>query len=271
VAKPPIVREWGRCRGYKVVLVDAAWIRDHWDNSFTDFGTSHFKFIPSEPKQVWVDAATKPDEVKFMARQAVKEQKLLSSGDTFTEAMTDAERAEQADRRHSAADRAEVKLKQVADYGPVSIWLVDGAAVRAKFSADYTEGGHGRIYRFICPNEIWIDDGLAEDDRPYIELHELTEWNLMGRGQTYQEAHQAASRNEVMARRAGDVGSLLRQQVQVARAAAAVKKDFGGSTFTQSSSATSGLTNYDLDGQKKRRPLVTRKKKRIGKLLEQFS
>jgi hypothetical protein len=270
VAKP-IVRQWGSCKGYRVILVDAAWIRDHWDNDFTDFGTTHFKFIPKEPKQVWVDAATKPSEVKFMAQQAVKEQKLLDSGDNFTRAMTDAEREEQADRKHSAADRAKVKVRQVADYGPVSVWLVDGAAVRAQFSDDFVDGGNGRAYRWMPTNEIWLEDDLG-DDQDFIELHEITEWNWMGRGEAYSQAHHKASQNEILARRDGvDVRVLLAQQVRIARQAAALKKDFGGgdtSTFQQSDSATSGLTSYDLEGSSRRkRKLIRRKKRRIEKFL----
>ena len=254
-------------KGFKVYLVDAAWLRDNYDNDFTDFGVpAHFDFVPKD--ELWVDQNTKPDEVLFMVKQAWREQKLLASGDNFTEAMTDAERDEQQDRRHSAADRAAVKTKQVADYGPVSVWLVDGAAVRAVFSDDFTDGGNGRAYRWMPRNEVWLEDDLGQD-QDYIELHELTEWNWMGRGEAYSQAHHKASRLEIMARRDGaDVRDLLAQQVRIAREAAALKKDFGGATFTQSSSATSGLTNYDLE--RKRRPLIRRRKRRIEKLLERF-
>ena len=259
-------------KGFKIWLVEAGWIRDHWDNDFTDFGVpAHFKFIPAG--ELWVDQATASSELKYMVKQAWREQKLLSSGHTFTEAMTDAERDEQADRSRSAADRAKVKVRQVADYGAVSVWLVDGAAVRAQFSDDFVDGGNGRAYRWMPANEIWLEDDLSAD-QDYIELHEITEWNWMGRGEAYSQAHHKASQNEILARRDGhDVRELLAQQVRIARQAAALEKDFGGSspsTFQQSDSATSGLTSYDLEGARKKRKLIRRKKKRIEKLFERY-
>jgi hypothetical protein len=277
MASPPIIRQWGQCKGYRVVLVNGPWIRSNWNNNFTDFAGSlgPFKFIPKEPKQVWVESSTDAGEVKYMAQQAVKEQRLLGSGHTYTEAMTDAEREEQSARRHSPADRAKVKVRQIADYGVVSVWLVDGAAVRARFSDDFTEGGNGRAYRFMPLREIWLEETLDDEELDLILLHELTEWNWMGKGEVYQEAHHKASRLEIMARRDGaDIRDLLAQQVRIARQAAAVKKDFGGgdaSTFQQSDSATSGLTSYDLEGSSRRkRKLIRRKKRRIEKFLAQY-
>src|SRR5207253_2097692 len=40
---------------------------------------------------------------------------------------------------------------------PIEVWLVDGSVVRGLYKTDYTEGGHGYVYRWVPKDEIWIE------------------------------------------------------------------------------------------------------------------
>ena len=42
----------------------------------------------------------------------------------------------------------------------VRVWVVDGRLVRSVFDVDFTEGGHDRVYEYVSPREIWIDNDL---------------------------------------------------------------------------------------------------------------
>ena len=50
----------------------------------------------------------------------------------------------------------------------VSVWIVKGRLVRSAFDADFTEGGHDRVYHFVPKNEVWLDDDLGPGDGPVM-------------------------------------------------------------------------------------------------------
>ena len=94
------------------------------------------------------------------------------------------------------------KLKEYSHNG-VSVYLVNGFWIRNNLYIDYTQGGHGYIYKFIPKSEIWIDNSIRATEREYVILHEKIERTLMKRGASYNSAHKIASEVEINARRGG--------------------------------------------------------------------
>ncbi len=68
--------------------------------------------------------------------------------------------------------------------------------MRDLFFVDFTEGGHDKVYNFVPPGEVWIDDGILLPERRYTIVHELHERHLMSQGGKYDKAHRSASRLE---------------------------------------------------------------------------
>jgi hypothetical protein len=79
----------------------------------------------------------------------------------------------------------------------VTVWLVDGAVVRDFYKTDYTEGGHGYVYRWVPKPEIWVEATLERAELPYIVTHEFLERRLMhDAGLDYDSAHEISSKVE---------------------------------------------------------------------------
>jgi len=94
--------------------------------------------------------------------------------------------------------------------GPVVVWRVDGNLVRSYYKTDYTEGGHGFVYRWVPRPEIWIEDGVDNREVPFIIAHEYLERRLMrDRGMEYDPAHEIASKIEFDLRKSEGATPLL--------------------------------------------------------------
>lgn len=83
----------------------------------------------------------------------------------------------------------------------LSVWTINGAAVRSLFKRDFIQGGHDRVYSWIPRNEVWIETHLSPRNRLLVLCHELFERYLMGRGRSYAWAHRAAEQFEFSALR----------------------------------------------------------------------
>jgi hypothetical protein len=93
---------------------------------------------------------------------------------------------------------------------PVEVWLVDGNVVRSLYKTDYTEGGHGYVYRWVPKHEIWIEKDLDRWELPFILSHEYLELRLMrDRGIDYDRAHAIAARVEFNLRKGRGARPLL--------------------------------------------------------------
>src|SRR5438067_959895 len=76
-------------------------------------------------------------------------------------------------------------------------WLVDGNMVRSLYKTDYTEGGHGYVYRWVPKQEIWVEKDLDRWELPFIVSHEYLELRLMrDLGIEYDKAHEICSKVE---------------------------------------------------------------------------
>ena len=78
----------------------------------------------------------------------------------------------------------------------VSIWLVDGFAVRNYFDVDFSQGGHDLVKKYIPAGEVWIEKEISPEERKFIVLHEMKERGLMEKGFSYSKAHTQANRLE---------------------------------------------------------------------------
>jgi hypothetical protein len=85
-----------------------------------------------------------------------------------------------------------VLIKPLGTLEEDELWLVDGAAVRALYDHNFTQGGHHHRYRWIPRRHIWIDDAVVESERSHVIAHEIHELELMRTGMSYYDAHDRA-------------------------------------------------------------------------------
>lgn len=81
--------------------------------------------------------------------------------------------------------------------GNLKIKFVDGTKVRNELFTDFTQAGHGFVYKFIPKDEIWIEKDLPPGDLKPTLMHEIRERRLMReKGMTYDEAHEKVTELE---------------------------------------------------------------------------
>lgn len=104
-----------------------------------------------------------------------------------------------------------VYVSRIMKPAGVSVWLVDGFAIRRDISQAFVYGGHGYVYDFIPKDEIWIDDRISLDERPLTILHEAYERRRMkDENMSYDQAHALANKEEHSFRE-GSGGSTYRR------------------------------------------------------------
>lgn len=102
----------------------------------------------------------------------------------------------------------------------VQVFLVDGERVRDEHSVEFIGGGHYYRYpSFIPVGEVWVEnamDVLGARALALVIFHELYERALMAKGQSYGDAHAAASRWEKYLRQFKDeIPRKLRQALDL--------------------------------------------------------
>jgi len=210
--KPPYIEKLEERGNLKVWIVDGGYIRGHIDEEFTNFGQHcQYPFIPES--ELWIDRAANPDDLQFFIDNMLVMHRLIEKGASYEKALAAAEQTERKERRRagdvSLLTQHGRKLPEGKDVHKqlwqrlsdgVSIWIVNGRLVRSVFDIEFTEGGHDHVYEFVPENEVWIDDDLEEQERPYVLVHELHERNLMAKGWPYSKAHADSSRLEYRCR-----------------------------------------------------------------------
>jgi hypothetical protein len=212
--KPPYIEKITERGDIAVFFVDGAYIRSRIDEEFTNYGQHYrFPFIPQN--EVWIDRIPEDadqKEVGFFIDHLLVEQRLMAGGMPYDRAIEKADLAERSERRKSGdvsrvittddlpdPTQLHVRLWKRLENG-VSVWIVNGRLVRSVFDIDYTEGGHDHVYEFVPTGEVWIDNDLVEEERPFVLLHELHERNLMAKGFPYSKAHGLSSTLEYRCR-----------------------------------------------------------------------
>jgi hypothetical protein len=197
---------------FAVWIVDGSYIRGHVDEEFTNFG-QHYRYSYIPPKEFWIDKEAENNERQFFIDHLITEYELMRKGLPYGQALTQADNRERIERMRSGDVRKMTgsgkKLPSGQDVhdrlwkkleNGLSVWIVNGRLVRSTFDIDFTEGGHDYVYEFVPKNEVWIDDAIVEQERPYILLHELHERNRMMSGWPYGKAHEESSRIEYRCR-----------------------------------------------------------------------
>jgi len=87
-------------------------------------------------------------------------------------------------------------LKKIGQRGRIKIWLVDGAVVRRDLDPEFTNFGQHFRFKFIPEFEFWIDKEAVSNERRFFIDHLLTEWRLMRKGVSYNEALDIANNKE---------------------------------------------------------------------------
>lgn len=197
----------------KIVIwqVDGEKVRRDLDEEFTNFG-QHFRFNYIPVYEFWIDKEAVPDERRFFIDHLLVEWRAMKNGTSFIKASDLADIKERVER-YKAGDVKKIWDKSgEIDFGKIhlklmkklnnklSVWLVDGRLVRSVFNIEFTEGGHDQVYNFVPVNEVWIDNDIIVEERPYVILHELYERGLMTDGLPYKQAHRRASRIEWQSR-----------------------------------------------------------------------
>jgi hypothetical protein len=107
---------------------------------------------------------------------------------------------------------AGMQKKFLCQYGPYSVYAVDGTYVRDKLDQDFTTGGNPGRYKYIPEDEIWVEEYLPEEDKVASAVHEIRECELMkGKHESYDEAHDKANSFERKVRK--EYGSRLNKVV----------------------------------------------------------
>lgn len=212
--KKPYLKKYGKVSNFTVWIVDGNYIRKNVDPEFTNFDQHyHVKYIPKN--EFWIDKRYgEPGEEKYYIAHLLVENKLMSQGKSYKEALYKGSVAELKERRNSKKIKKLLKLNKKIlikkikkrlwkEYSnKLKVWIVNGKLLRSLIFVDFTEGGHDRIYSFIPNNEIWIDDDLGKHERKFVLLHESYERNLMCGGLRYDDdnskgAHSRASELEL--------------------------------------------------------------------------
>ena len=79
-------------------------------------------------------------------------------------------------------------LKKGETRGDCQVWIVDGAYIRGHIDEEFTNFGQHYRYSYIPKKEFWIDNEAKPDERAFFIEHLLTEYNLMAKGMSYDDA-----------------------------------------------------------------------------------
>lgn len=212
----------GSTEGQEIWIVDGAAVRRSIYPEFLYGGNSErYLFIPKG--EIWIDNAIAAEEFAYTVAHELHERTLMATrGDSYDDAHNSALAVERTMRQRDQvlAHRHEVALPRVSPTDcdgvkgitglpdslrlrhvyraldtvrdGLTVWIVDGAAVRRDVFPDFGLSGNDRAYRFIPKGEIWIDDQISCEETEFSVATELIERTLMGEGVPYNEAYEQA-------------------------------------------------------------------------------
>jgi hypothetical protein len=215
------------CEGYDVYAVDPFAVRNYAepDEEFDNFATRD-EFPNLIPKgEIWLAHQTLESEGVFFIANAVARLKELARGASEDRAYDAGIKVDRAlreqhnhvkfrDGRPHRRVPPEIYTRHYITLADrefsIDAWLIDGNMARSWYKTDYTEGGHGYVYRWVPKNEIWIEKDLHPAEIPFILAHEYLELRLMrDRGVEYDPAHAICSKMEFALRKGRGVKRLL--------------------------------------------------------------
>lgn len=183
----------------KIKYVDAARFRNTIDTDFSGVATYlDFAYIPKG--EMWIDKYLKLETENllalFLLEYSMRNEPFRLIRARAAKELTDPTVA--------------VRTERTEKMGRFTIRYVDGATVRKAIDPFFLLGGHGLVYDYIPKSEIWIDTKSDPKEWKYTLAHELTEFKLMKKGDSYYSAHDYALAYERAERRKDGVADFVR-------------------------------------------------------------
>jgi hypothetical protein len=184
----------------KIKLVDGNKLRSTKDIDFGVIGRHEIDIYVPE-NEIWFDRAyLKEKEFIF---SDLEEHKRLVKKYGY-------EKAKAIERKKMpGGDPKMARVKLIKTESKMKIVLVDGPYVRQHFDSNFFFGGHPLVYDYVPKGEIWIDNAVVPEERPFVIAHEVYEYQLMKKGMSYSNAHDYACAREKEVRRAAGAKYLL--------------------------------------------------------------
>lgn len=224
--------------GLNVWIVDGATVRrDIYPEFLYGGNPQRYLFIPQH--EIWIDNAITSEEFGYTLAHELREREVMARNKMpYDDAHNDALGLEHIMRRadDSSARVHEGELQRVSptdcdglkefaelsdsillhniyrvplgERNNVSLWIVDGAAVRRDIYPDFGLSGNDLAYHFIPKREIWIDGAVSCEETEFSTAIELRERELMAKGMAYDNAYEQAI---------ADVGDSRKRAAQAAR------------------------------------------------------
>jgi hypothetical protein len=215
---------------YEICIVNGPLIRDKIYPEFLYGGNDQrYLFVPK--REIWIDNSISVEEYKYTVAHELNERHLMALyGYTYPDAHDSSLRLElhlrKADLQTVQSHESELKkvspydcdgikeiaelgdsiklkniyLQQYSKRGDISVWIVNGAAVRVGIYPDFGFSGNDRAYYFIPKNEIWIDGQVSCEETELSIAFELKERDYLTKGEDYDHAYIKALKEETKVR-----------------------------------------------------------------------
>jgi hypothetical protein len=201
-------------QGFDICTVDSFEVRDltRADEEFTNFAI-HEDFPDLIPeREIWIDRRLFREEAVYYLANALVRLKVRRDGALEIAAYRAGLKMERQLRERLGGERYRngrphrrvprrvyhSLYARIADpLAKIAVWFVQGNLVRSLYRTEYTEGGHGYVYRWVPKDQIWVEHDLDLPEIPFLVAHEYVELRLMrDHGLEYDPAHTIAAEVE---------------------------------------------------------------------------
>lgn len=208
--------------GFDIWIVDGGTVRREIYPEFL-FGGNPQRYLFVPRREIWVDNSVAAEEFGYTVAHELRERNLMAhkkiSYEDAHRLALDLERSmRRADDSSAREHEKELHMvsptdcdnvKEIPDLpdsiglhniyrvklgtrGTISVWLVDGAAVRRDVFPDFGLSGNDLAYHFIPKKEIWIDAQISCEETEFSTAIELLERGSMAKGMSYNQAYEQA-------------------------------------------------------------------------------
>lgn len=184
---------------YKIVYVDSKKFRNSsLENEEFCTVAIHEDFPKSIKKnEIYIDDSVKAHELPSLLLGLKVRLQDLENLNGSEKSYENGQKAEKSHRKKHKDKITKVKCCILHDYkNDIQVYYVDGKSVRDNYKTDFSQGGHGYVYKWIPKDEIWIEKEEKEETQ-FILSHEYTEMVMMRDMKiAYEKAHSIASKIE---------------------------------------------------------------------------
>lgn len=153
--------------------------------------------------EIWVDKNIKNDELTHILDGVTTRINDLRKGKSSSSSYENGLKTDYKKRKHNLKIKKEHYISLQDPKGKINVFFVSGNAIRSNNKIDFSQGGHGFVYKWIPKGEIWIEAEEREEVAPIL-AHEYVEMAMMrDLGMAYDEAHKVASKVEKYLRERG--------------------------------------------------------------------